>query len=176
MKNDEREVRKNAAVLFFCVFVLVLISLLLSCAEAFSQIASTNEGDAQVSRSFSGSCPSPSSTDRFAPTPANPTSESDYSDIIAKRIGGEREVTLWDGSRADIVTDELAIEVDWAPKWQQAIGQALYYGIMTGKRPAIYLLVRDQRKELKYVLRCQVVCAKYDIELRTYRAWGKSPC
>ena len=41
--------------------------------------------------------------------------------------------------RVDIVTDEYAIEVEWANNWKHSIGQALWYSIQTNKKPASYL-------------------------------------
>jgi hypothetical protein len=52
------------------------------------------------------------------------------------------------GGRADIVTDIYAIEVEWAHKWKESIGQAMWYGMQTNKKPGIVLLMRsiDDRK------------------------------
>lgn len=47
------------------------------------------------------------------------------------------------GGRVDILTDELAIEVDWAPKWKESIGQALWYGLQTGKQAGIILILKE---------------------------------
>ena len=78
------------------------------------------------------------------------------------------EVRLWDESRCDYVSETHAIEIDWATsKVYEAIGQAVYYGIVLEKKPGIILLVKEgeHRKSLKYVYRCQTVCAKLDIKL-----------
>lgn len=73
------------------------------------------------------------------------------------------EYRLWDGTRVDLLTATHAIEVDWAPKWAEGIGQALYYAQLTGKKPAVLLLISDMRKEKQFVYRLQTVAAKYDI-------------
>ncbi len=39
-----------------------------------------------------------------------------------KEMGGQTEVVLDDGTRCDCVTDEYAIEFDFADKWAEAIG------------------------------------------------------
>jgi len=88
---------------------------------------------------------------------------------LANELGAKQEVTLWDGSRCDLVTDATAYEIDFAPKWQEAVGQSLYYGILLDRRPGIILLVKDRRSELRYLHRCQIVCAKYGIQLRMLR-------
>jgi len=84
---------------------------------------------------------------------------------LAPKYKAQVEVVLWDGSRCDMVTKTEAIEVDWAKKWPEAVGQSLYYGLILGKKPAILLLVKDPKTELRYLLRCQIVCAKHDIKL-----------
>jgi len=79
--------------------------------------------------------------------------------------GAKIEVSLWDGTRCDMLTEEYAIEVDWSRKWGEAIGQSLYYAEVLQRKPGIILLVRDKRAEMVYVYRCQTVCAKYGIRL-----------
>ena len=88
---------------------------------------------------------------------------------LAGKYDAKTEVRQWDGTRIDMLTKTEAIEVDYAPKWADAIGQSLYYAEVSGKSPAIVLLVRDMRKDAKYVYRCQTVCAKWRIKLYTER-------
>lgn len=74
--------------------------------------------------------------------------ETYYSALLAKRINGQAEYHLFDGSRIDIFTDQYAIEVDWAGKslkWAEAIGQASYYARLTGRKPGIVLLTEERR-------------------------------
>jgi len=84
---------------------------------------------------------------------------------LAPKYNGSLEVVQWDLSRVDILNDEYAIEADWSYKWSEAVGQSLYYAILTGKKPAIILLVKDRKKEARYIYRCQTVCAKHNIKL-----------
>ena len=53
---------------------------------------------------------------------------------------GQREFLLWDKTRVDCLTKDYAIEFDFAKKWAESAGQALYYGKMTGKKPAVVLI------------------------------------
>lgn len=62
--------------------------------------------------------------------------ESAWRDALASRLNGETEVRLPHG-RADVVTRSQAIEVDRASKWKEGLGQALYYGEATGKKPTV---------------------------------------
>lgn len=64
--------------------------------------------------------------------------EADYRDDWCE---GEAEVALKDGTRVDCLTDDYAVEVDYAYKWAESIGQSLYYANMTGKAPAVLLIV-----------------------------------
>jgi len=83
-------------------------------------------------------------------------SEADYVRRINGYFQGETEVTV-EGGRADIVTDTYAIEVEWAPKWKHAIGQALWYALQTNRRPGIVLLPRPGagRKDYRHLIRLQ---------------------
>ena len=65
-------------------------------------------------------------------------------------LQGKTEYRLTDNTRVDILTDDLAIEVDFAKKWYEAIGQAAHYSRHTNKKPAILLIVRNVLDE-KYV-------------------------
>lgn len=68
--------------------------------------------------------------------------ESYYQKIAAKALGGEMEVTMPDGSRCDIVTEEgFAIEVEKASNWKESIGQALNYAFQSNKKAGIVLIV-----------------------------------
>lgn len=67
--------------------------------------------------------------------------ESDYSAPWCVLQGGEHEKRLADGTRVDCLTTQYAIEVDFATKWYEAVGQALHYARMTGKQPGIMLIV-----------------------------------
>lgn len=75
------------------------------------------------------------------------------------------EARLWDSTRVDILTKEYAIEVDWADKWAEGLGQSLYYSITTNKKPGLVLLIKDIKKESQFVYRAQIVAAKHDIKV-----------
>lgn len=77
-------------------------------------------------------------------------SEDDYADLIQEHLGGEREVAVTSGF-IDLLTTEYAIEVEFARKWKQAIGQALWYGLQTSKTPGIVLIKKDN-SDLKYAI------------------------
>lgn len=86
-----------------------------------------------------------------------------YAALMVEKYGGKPEVRLWDGTRVDLLTDTEAIEIDFARKWAEAIGQCLYYAEVTGKEPAIILLAGES--DQRFVYRCQTVCAARSIKL-----------
>lgn len=91
--------------------------------------------------------------------------EREECERLAPEYKAKTEVRLWDATRVDLLTRTHAIEVDWCRKWPEAIGQALYYALVTGKKPGVLLLVSDARAEARFIHRCQAVCAKHGIEL-----------
>ena len=88
--------------------------------------------------------------------------ESYYQKEFAEVIGGEREVVLEDRTRVDIVTDTYAIEVDFAEKWAESIGQSLHYEEMLGKKAGV-LLVMDREREERFLNRLMPIAAKHGI-------------
>lgn len=68
--------------------------------------------------------------------------ESEYRDLLCGGEGWQMEVTFKNGTRADCMTDRLAIEIDFAQKWAEAIGQSLNYAAVTGKQPAVILICK----------------------------------
>lgn len=91
-----------------------------------------------------------------------------WSKWLAQQMGGESEVRLPDGRRCDIVTEHLAIEVDWVKKWPQAIGQSIAYSLELEKFPAIILLLRGKPTEKKYISYAARACSKAGIPIFTW--------
>jgi hypothetical protein len=79
-------------------------------------------------------------------------SEREYQALWCEEAGGRAEAVLPDRARVDCLTGEHAVEVDFAPKWAEAIGQSLYYAAVTGKKPGILLIIRD-KKDRRYLER-----------------------
>ena len=67
---------------------------------------------------------------------------------------GRREAVLWDMTRVDCLAKDYAIEFDFAKKWAESIGQALYYSKMTGKPPAVTLILTSPA-DYRYVKRIE---------------------
>jgi hypothetical protein len=58
-----------------------------------------------------------------------------------------------------------AIEVDFAKKWAESVGQALYYAEMTGKKPAVGFIVFDTATDARRMHRLEVLAEKYHIKI-----------
>jgi hypothetical protein len=101
--------------------------------------------------------------------------ETEQIKILADRYKCEREVVMPDGSRADLVTETHAIEVEWASKWKESISQATLYSIWTSKKPAVILLIGKDSAEAEKVavLRCGLVCERLGIKLSVVKAEKK---
>lgn len=76
---------------------------------------------------------------------------------------GNAEVPLYDKSRVDCILPEYAIEFDFANKWSEAVGQSLYYGYMTRKKPGIVLIMEQEQKDKAYLNRLNKIATLYGI-------------
>ena len=96
--------------------------------------------------------------------------EADYRDFACKQLEGNIEYVLDDGSRVDCLTDQYAIEFDFAKKWAEAIGQSLYYAEKTGKQPGIILIIPTE-KDMRHMEKIKKVveAKKLNIKLWSIR-------
>lgn len=76
-----------------------------------------------------------------------------YQTIWCDQRGGEIEYVLDDRTRVDCLLPDYAVEVDWAHKWAEGVGQAQYYAIKTDRKPGLLLIIDD--KGMKYVRRAE---------------------
>jgi len=91
--------------------------------------------------------------------------EKYYQAQLCDKLDGVMEKTLADRTRVDCLTSNYAIEVDFSKKWAESIGQSLYYAEMTGKKPAIGLIVGDTATEERHLRRVEIMAEKYDIKI-----------
>lgn len=78
------------------------------------------------------------------------------------------EYRLNDGTRVDCLTDTLAVEVDFAPKWAECIGQCKHYSHKTGKQAACVLIIEDPKKDLKHLKKLRYNAYKPDMRFKTF--------
>ena len=89
--------------------------------------------------------------------------EKYYQTQLCEKLDGEMEYVLKDRTRVDCLTEEYAIEVDFAKKWAESIGQALFYADMTNRKPAISLIIG--KKESRFLKRLERVSKKFNIKV-----------
>ncbi len=98
------------------------------------------------------------------PTPVpEKKKERYYQVIMCNKLKGKVEYRLPDKTRVDCLTNDYAIEVDWAKKWAEGIGQALYYAHVTKREPAVALIVGE--KDERYLKRLNAVAKEFDIKV-----------
>jgi len=91
--------------------------------------------------------------------------EAEVVSAIAEKYEAQVEVKLWDNTRVDLLSATHAYEVDWAYKYAEGVGQALYYGCITERRPGLILLVKDLMQEQRFIYRARIACNKAAVDL-----------
>ena len=94
--------------------------------------------------------------------------EIDYQSHWCNKHKGVLEYHLSDGTRVDCLTSEYAVEVEYARKWAEAIGQALFYAKMTDKKPGIVLIMNEKGDE-RFAKRLRAVASQEKIKVWTIR-------
>ena len=93
-------------------------------------------------------------------------SEKFYQEQWCVEHSGVMEYRLDDRTRVDCLTDEYAIEFDFAAKWAESVGQSLYYALMTGKRPGVVLIMEGDDDD-RFLDRLNSLAVKYNIKVWT---------
>jgi hypothetical protein len=75
--------------------------------------------------------------------------------------GMKLEEHLPSGGYVDCLSDEHAIEVEWAEHWAEAVGQSLYYAAETERRPGIILLCKDSEGPAEGLCRSYIYRLEY---------------
>lgn len=94
-------------------------------------------------------------------------SEKFYQDSWCLEQGGITGVYLPDGTIVDCVTGSNAVEVDFASKFYEAIGQSLHYSTQTGKKAGILLIIESPRDEI-YHERLKHVIEQFELPIEVY--------
>lgn len=93
--------------------------------------------------------------------------EKEYQNVWCAQHNGIPEYRLDDNARIDCLTKDYAIEFDFAYKWAEAVGQALYYAVKTNKKPAIVIIIEKEKRDQKNLKRLEILTEKYNIKLWT---------
>ncbi len=94
--------------------------------------------------------------------------EKEYQQAWCDDAGGQSEYVLDNKIRVDCITNEYAIEFDFAPKWAEAVGQSLYYAIIANKKPGIVLILERESDE-RHFQKLETVAAKHGVTVWTIR-------
>lgn len=97
--------------------------------------------------------------------------ERHYQDIFAAQVSGRTEVAAGDGTRCDILTDSYAIELDFARKWGEAIGQSLNYGFQFNRQAGI-LLILENPSNRKHLIRVNSSIQHYALPIKVWKVQG----
>lgn len=85
----------------------------------------------------------------------------------------ETEVHTADNARCDLVTDDVAWELDWAKKWAECGGQATFYAKELNRKPGMVLLAESGDE--RFVERAKVVAKSIKAELIVVPVEGDVP-
>ena len=91
-----------------------------------------------------------------------------YQKVWCEGKGGAVEKRLDDGRRVDCVTDSHAIEMDFANKWPEAIGQSLDYAMLTSKKAGIVLIL-ENGNQLNHWQRMNQVIDHYQLPITVWK-------
>jgi len=100
-------------------------------------------------------------------TPPEKINERWYQERWCALHDGKSEVRLKDNTRCDCILSDHAVEVDYARKWAEAIGQSLHYARMTGENAGILLIVEDA-KDKKYLSRLEKVIDHHNLPINVW--------
>lgn len=90
--------------------------------------------------------------------------EKYYQVIWCKAHNGILEYQNDDSTRVDCLTENNAVEFDFASKWAESVGQALYYQKKTKKRGKVVLILENIEKDMKYFNRVKELSVDYNFD------------
>lgn len=96
---------------------------------------------------------------------AREQNEAFYQDHFCERVNGRTEYVLTDLARVDCLTLTHAWEVDFASKWAEGIGQALYYASMTKRMAGLVIIVEDASRDERYLRRIDRTIEHYGFHM-----------
>ena len=90
--------------------------------------------------------------------------EASYQHSWCVAHNGVEEFKNIDSTRVDCLTETHAVEFDFARKWAESVGQALYYQLMTGKKAKVVLILEIPEKEMKYFERVKALGEEHNFD------------
>jgi hypothetical protein len=80
---------------------------------------------------------------------------------------GQLEVTLPNQTRCDCLTEYYAVEVEFADKWSDAVGQSLNYALESHKRAGIVLILESSLDD-KYLKRLNAIIIHFGLPIKVW--------
>jgi len=93
--------------------------------------------------------------------------ERAYQESWCEGMGGTMEARLPDRTRVDCLTTVYAVEVDFARKWAEAIGQSLFYSAATGRRPGVLMII-ERPGDRRFLKRLRLALKRYRLPVRVW--------
>lgn len=91
--------------------------------------------------------------------------ESWYSKALAEQLpGAKTEVRMHNGTRCDVLATHHSIEVEFASKWCESIGQSLNYSAQTGRMGAVALILEHDSDE-RFLTRLRQVISWHQLPI-----------
>ncbi len=84
-----------------------------------------------------------------------------------QEIYGQPEVILPDRTRCDCLTEHYAVEVEFADKWAEAVGQSLNYALESHRQAGIVLIL-ESPKDRKYLMRLNAIINHFGLPIRVW--------
>ena len=81
---------------------------------------------------------------------------------------GEMEAKMRDNSRVDCLTNEYAVEVEFASKWPEALGQSLHYALLSKRKPGIALIIKTA-KDLRHWHALRLAVKSYNLPINLWK-------
>lgn len=106
------------------------------------------------------------------PDEVNLPKEKFYLEWWCRDNSGKPYFNLNDYVRIDCLTENEAIEVDFAYKWREALGQAMYYSMLTGKIGSMVLIGVSNMDE-KFIERAHQTILHHGTNIKIYAIWDK---
>jgi len=91
-----------------------------------------------------------------------------YQTQWCEQYRGDQEVILPDKTRADCITRSHAVEVEFAKKWAESVGQSLFYSLQTNKRGGIVLII-ESTDDLRYWYRLNSTIQHFNLPIDTWK-------
>jgi hypothetical protein len=82
--------------------------------------------------------------------------------------GGVTGVRMPDGTSADCITTTHVMEFQFAPRWAEALGWALYYSSESGKKAGIVLIIKE-KKDLEYWKQLNSTIQHFQLPIDTWK-------